>query len=98
MTSTTLIGEVRQGQLHVDKSLSDFEGQRVLVTVIAPDRLSTPTTQEPLPNGEPPADLNVEVDVFVPMPAQEERLTAVTVRDLGPARPCLILPENVENA
>jgi hypothetical protein len=33
-----------------------------------------------------------------PMPAKEERLTAVAVRNLGPARPCLILPEDAENA
>jgi hypothetical protein len=90
MTSTTLIGEVRQGQLHVEQPLSDFEGRRVLVTVIAPDRLSTATEPGPASHDEPPDDLNVEVDVFVPMPSNGERLTAVSVRDLGPAQPCLM--------
>jgi hypothetical protein len=67
MTSTTFLGEVREGQLHFQEPLSNFERRRVLLTVIAPDRVVTESAPEK--NGEQlPDDLEVEVDVFVAMP------------------------------
>jgi hypothetical protein len=37
MPSATFIGEVCQGRLHIGQPLVDFEGKRVLVTLIAPE-------------------------------------------------------------
>jgi hypothetical protein len=49
MHSATFLGEVQQGRLHIGEPLAEFEGKRVLVTLIAPDA--------PLPSGEPAAKL-----------------------------------------
>jgi hypothetical protein len=92
MTTATFVGEVRHGRLLFAEPLAAFEGQRVLVTVVAPDRLLVAGAMEP------PDDLDVEVDVVAPMPPVTDHLAAVEVRDLGPATPCLILPEGADDA
>jgi hypothetical protein len=37
MKSATFVGEVHDGRLHIQEPLADFEGERVLVTLIAAD-------------------------------------------------------------
>jgi hypothetical protein len=39
MKSTTFMGEVHGGRLQIEQPLTDFEGQHVLVTLIAADEL-----------------------------------------------------------
>jgi hypothetical protein len=92
MTAATFVGEVRQGRLLFVEPLAAFEGQRVLVTVVAPGLLlaAGPT--------EPPDDLDVEMDVVISMPAVRDHLAAREVRDLAPAPPCVILPEGADDA
>jgi hypothetical protein len=91
MQSVTFIGEVRQGRLYPSGPLAEFDGKQVLVTVIAPDGSLTPATPQ-APVEEAPAELDVETEVYAPMP--------VTAQNLGPrpihtaaASPCLIFPE-----
>jgi hypothetical protein len=92
MTAATFVGEVRHGRLLFAEPLAAFEGQRVLVTVVAPDP----------PHGagaaEPPDDLDVEVDVIIPMPPVTDRLAGREVRDRVAAPPCVILPEGADDA
>jgi hypothetical protein len=52
MQSATFIGEVWQGRLLIPEPLADFEGKRVLVTLIAPDMPLSPPTPG-LVGGEP---------------------------------------------
>jgi hypothetical protein len=92
MTAATFLGEVRHGRLVFAEPLAAFEGQRVLVTVVASDLLLAAGTTEP------PDDLDVEVDVVAAMPPVTDRLAARAVRDLPPAPPCLILPEESDDA
>jgi hypothetical protein len=94
MLSTTFIGEVRQGRLHIDQSLTAFEGQQVLVTLIAPAAPLTPAAPE-VPQGESSAELDVEVEVYAPMPVRAEHLGPRPVRTV-PATPSLIFPEVVD--
>src|SRR5262249_35496720 len=57
MHSATFIGEVQQGQLHIGQPLAEFEGKRVLVTLIALDT--------PLPPGEPASKLLAAVEAEI---------------------------------
>jgi hypothetical protein len=91
MKSATFIGEVRQGQLHIDQPLTDFNGKQVLVTLIVQDG-SFSKAEKFQPGEVPPAELDVEVEVYEPMPAFTENLGLRQVRTVI-ANPCLIFPE-----
>jgi hypothetical protein len=91
MHSGTFIGEVQQGQLHVSQPLTDFEGKQVQVTLIAPPP-SLPDTTTNVPPAESSTELDVEVDLFAPMPVAAENLGPQSIRTVA-AVPCLIFPE-----
>ena len=85
--------EVTNGQLRFQESLVDLEGRRVMVVL---DDL--PTKVEGLPRLTPDPvqfdDMDIEQDVSFRMPFRWEKVTA-TVKDGGPLRPCVILPEEL---
>jgi hypothetical protein len=91
MLSTTFLGVVEHGRLHIDQPLTEFEGQQVLVTLIAPAGLLTPAPP-PAPPEESPAELDVEVELYAPIPVPAENLGPRPIRTV-PAKPCLIFPE-----
>jgi hypothetical protein len=57
MHSATFVGEVQQGRLHIGEPLAEFEGKRVLVTLIAPDT--------PLPPAQPASRLLAAVEAEI---------------------------------
>ena len=64
MQSATFIAEVWQGRLHIDQPLTDFEGQQVLVTLIAPGVPLRPPSPPPgggKPVSEPRAADEAEI-------------------------------------
>src|SRR5947208_2374305 len=94
MTSRTFPGFVSTGRLQFQGSLAPFEGRQVLVTVIAPDPPFVSSAPQAAAADEPPVDLDVETEVFAPVPPTVDQLGPVVVRDSGPASPCVILPED----
>ncbi|MCI0458494.1 MAG: hypothetical protein L0Z62_16135 [Gemmataceae bacterium] len=98
MTSKTFPGFVSTGRLQFEGSLAPFEGRQVLVTVIAPDPAFVPNVRDQSRSDEPPAELDVETEIFAPVPPVSERLGPVEIRDAGPAPACIILPEDMPDA
>jgi hypothetical protein len=91
MQSVTFVGEVRQGRLYPSGPLAEFDGKQVLVTVIAPDASLTSAVPK-APVEEAPAELDVETEVYAPMPVTAENLGPRPVRT-SEASPCLLFPE-----
>lgn len=94
MTTKTFEGLVVNGQLTHGESLAPFEGQRVVVTLIAPNGrngVNPPAEVE----AEPPGDLDIEMDILFEMPVPRERLADVKIVDGGEGEPILIFPEEL---
>ncbi len=65
MQSATFLGEVQGGQIVTKDALTEFEGKKVYVTLIAPDE----TTNEGVPTKEgesnlPPAETSEEAELL----------------------------------
>jgi hypothetical protein len=80
MLSATFIGEVQQGRLHFGQTLAEFEGKKVLVTLIVPD--------SPLPASIPPASLEAEIlEDCGRIQAKPRALATVTAEIVAVGRP-----------
>lgn len=96
MLTKTFEARVEKGLLQHRESLRAFEGQQVYVTLIAPAAPQTqPEGKARLPAEEPPAELDVEKDVYVQVPLPGEVLKDAVVVEGSPLRPCLIFPEEL---
>ena len=94
MARRTFSAEVTNGQLRFQESLVDLEGRRVLVVL---DDFPTKVENRPRLTPDPVQidDLDIEQDVPpFQRPFRWEAVNAV-VKDSGPLRPCLILPEEL---
>jgi hypothetical protein len=80
---------VKDGQFHIQESLSELEGREVMLRVEDP----TVTVSE-LPRLQPSPfhDDDVEIELFIHSPFRRDVVTGV-VRDGGRLAPCLIFPE-----
>jgi len=75
MTPLTIPAQIVNGQLQLDRTLSELEGQRVIVTVTSVtsdsqsgtiEKVAPPESTEDI-DVEPPEWLQVENDVYFPM-------------------------------
>lgn len=86
--------EVTNGQLRFQESLVDLEGRRVMVVL---DDLPTKDENRPRLTPDPVQIDDMDVEQDVPpfrRPFRWKTVNAV-VKDGGPLRPCLILPEEL---
>jgi hypothetical protein len=100
MITKTFAARIENGQLRFQEPLTELEGCEVQVTVVAngiPADSSAPTNgQAEPPEPEPPEWLDVEKDIYIPMPYNWVTLENVKVIDLGRAEPPqFILPEEL---
>jgi hypothetical protein len=96
MLTKTFEAEVRNGQLHCEEPLEALEGQRVQVTVTVPEPAAQTANGQAQPvSEEPPEWLDVEKDIYVPMPFRGEILKDVRIVEGGPLEPCIIVPEEL---
>ena|SRR5437867_3239822 len=96
MRTKTFPARVTNGQLQYQEPLDAFEGQQVHVTLTAPDA-SVPF-QEEAPEvsvEEPPEEMDIEKDLYVPMPLPGETLSSVRVIEGGSLPPCIVIPEEL---
>lgn len=93
MVTQTFEAQVVHGQLVPAEVLRPFEGQQVQVTV-TPAPVPAADSQ---PKGEPdpPDDLDVEKDVYVPMPLRSEVIPNAVIKDGAPLEPCTFIPEDL---
>lgn len=96
MISHSFEARIVNGQVVPGEALMAFEGQQVRLTVsampsLAPACLSVDADEVP----ESPEDLDVEKDVYVPMPFHREVLPNTTITTETALQPCLILPEDL---
>jgi len=79
MTPLTIPAQIVNGQLQLDRTLSELEGQRVIVTVTSVtsdsqsgtiEKVAPPESTEDI-DVEPPEWLQVENDVYFPMTVPE---------------------------
>lgn len=102
MVEKTLSARIVHGHLRHEESLSEFEGQEVLVTLtVVPGSTTTkngeqaasfdsPAEKEP----EPPPWMAVEADVFAAMPVSSSTV-AIREKRSEQGRPCIVLPEEM---
>jgi hypothetical protein len=85
--------EVVNGHLRHEELPTDLEGQKVQVSLTA----RVPAAAEALPaaDAEPPAWLNVEKDIYVPLAGKVDVLSGVRVIDKGRGTPCIVVPEEL---
>ncbi len=93
MVRRTFPAEVTNGQLRFQESLVDLEGRRVMVVL---DDLPAKDENRHRLSPDPVQfdDLDIERAVSFRMPFRWETVNAV-VKDGGPLRPCVILPEEL---
>jgi len=77
---------ITDGRILHQENLRPWEGKEVQVTVHVHAGQDTP-----------PADLDVEKDVYRKMPVKTTLVGSSKIRDIGPARPSIILPEGIED-
>jgi hypothetical protein len=77
---------ITEGRIQHQENLRPWEGKSVQVTV-----------HVRLAEDAPPADLDVEKDVYRKMPVKSTVIGSSKIRDIGPAKPSLILPEGTED-
>lgn len=102
MTQITIPAQVVNGHLQHERSLPEFEGQRVIatLTVVAEDSKNGASEkappQEPSAefDPEPPPWLEVEHDLYFPMTVPSISLGKVKV-NVEEGKPCIILPEEL---
>ena len=100
MITKTFPGTIVNGQLRYQEPLAELEGREVQITVVvngvAPSSLPTTNGQQEPPDPEPPEWLDVEKDIYIPMPHNWVTLENVRIIDLGRAEPPqFILPEEL---
>ena len=78
---------IADGQIRHGENLTPYDGKEVHVTV-----------HVRAIEAEPPKDLDIEKDIYVKMPVETTVLGAATIRNIGSAKPSLILPEGLEDA
>src|SRR4051794_8486611 len=82
--------KVVNGQLHHQETLVSFEGQAVGVTLMAPPPcrpIAEPA--DPSAAGEPAEGLDVEKEIYVPMPFRSEVVGDMVVMEEGRLQPCI---------
>jgi hypothetical protein len=89
MIAHSFDAHIVNGQLVPAEPLKAFEGQKVRVTVTAPEKVSAAP--------EPAEDFDVEKDVYVKMPLASEVIPNPVVAKGNGLKPCLILPEELPN-
>jgi hypothetical protein len=94
MTTKTFAARVVNGQLLHSESLEAFEGYQVRVTLSGPV-VSPPPQPGETPEPEPPGWMDVEKDIYVPMPLEGEILKDAIVVEGGPLQPCIVVPEEL---
>jgi hypothetical protein len=86
MLSATFIGEVQQGRLHIGQPLAEFEGKRVLVTLIAPDTPLSLSEQASAPAPRVLASLEAELledTGRIRLPQREFATVQINLVDVG---------------
>ncbi len=102
MTQFTIPAQVVNGHLQHERSLQEFEGQRVIATLtVVTDDSKNGESEKTAPqklsadfDPEPPPWLEVEHDLYFPMTVPSISLGIVKVK-VEEARPCIILPEEL---
>lgn len=102
MTQITIPAQVVNGHLQHERSLPEFEGQRVIatLTVVAEDSKNGASEKAPPQelsadfDPEPPPWLEVEHDLYFPMTAPSISLGIVKIK-VEEGKPCIILPEEL---
>lgn len=90
MNPCTFEAQIIGGQLVPGELLKAFEGQRVQVTVSAPEAARSQSSDS---DPEPPEDMDVEKDVYVRMPLPSKDAPNLTLVRGEALKPCLIFPE-----
>ena len=100
--------QIVNGKLDYSDKLDAWEGKKVTVTLNDGEPIIRDANYDPLIYIPPfmsqeeyeqaddlPEDLEVERDVYIPMPIKYTRLENVTIVDEGRMKPCIILPEEI---
>lgn len=77
---------ITDGQLHHEENLRHWEGKEVQVTVHFRTREIAP-----------PDEFDIERDVYIKMPVKTTVVGSSKIRDIGSAKPSIILPEGIED-
>jgi hypothetical protein len=77
---------IADGRIHHEENLRPWEGEEVRVTVHFRAR-----------EFAAPDDLDVEWDIYQKMPVNTSVVGSSKIRDVGSAKPSLILPEGIED-
>ena len=102
MTLITIPAQVVNGHLQHERSLPEYEGQRVIatLTVVAEDSNSSASEKAPPREliavfaPEPPTWLEVEHDLYFPMTVPSVSLGIMKIK-VEAGKPCIILPEEL---
>ena len=103
MTRITIPAQVVNGHLQHERSLPEYEGQRVIATltvVVAEDSKNGASEKAPPReliadfDPEPPSWLEVEYDLYFPMTVPSISLGIMKVK-VEEGKPCIILPEGL---
>ena len=77
---------IADGRIHHEENLRPWEGEEVRVTVHCRAR-----------DIAPPDDFDIERDIYHKMPVKTMVVGSSKIRDIGSAKPSLILPEGIED-
>ncbi len=100
MTLITIPAQVVNGHLQHERSLPEYEGQRVIATLTVVAEDSNSSASEKAPPREliadldpaPPSWLEIEHDLYFPMTVPSVSLGIMKIK-VEAGKPCIILPD-----